>query len=176
MRSNFDACLKVILEREGGYVFNPRDPGSHTNMGITIYTLSDYRKKECTPQDVKNLTVEEAAQIYHQNYWEPLSCDDLPAGVDLSVFDMGVNAGVLRGAKILQNVVGARPDGVIGSQTLLAVNEYTKRHGTQRLLESYRDARLAFYRTLSTYDVFGGGWTNRANIVYVESLDMSKDN
>lgn len=175
MRSNFDACLNVILEREGGYVYHPRDPGSHTNMGITIYTLSDYRKKECTPEDVKNLTVEEAGKIYYQNYWEPLSCDDLPAGVDLSVFDMGVNAGVLRAAKILQNVVGARSDGVIGSQTLLAVNEYVKRRGIQKLLESYRDARLSFYRTLSTYDVFGGGWTNRANIVYIESIDMSKE-
>lgn len=175
MRSNFDACLKVILEKEGGYVYHPRDPGSHTNMGITIYTLSDYRKKECTPEDVKKLTVEEAGKIYHQNYWEPLSCDDLPRGVDLSVFDMGVNAGVLRGAKILQKIVGARPDGIIGSQTLLAVNEYVKANGVQKLLEAYRDDRLAFYRTLSTYDVFGAGWTNRANLVYIESLDMTKE-
>ena len=175
MRSNFDKCLAVVFEREGGYVYNPRDPGSHTNMGITIYTLSEYRKKECTPQDVKNLTVEEAGKIYHENYWEPLSCDDLPAGVDLSVFDMGVNAGVLKGAKILQNVVGARPDGVIGSQTLLAVNEYIKANGVEKLLDAYRNARLGFYRTLSTFDVFGGGWTNRANLVYVESVEMTKE-
>lgn len=175
MRSDFDACLKIIFESEGGYVYNPRDPGSHTNMGITIYTLSDYRKKECTPDDVKNLTKEEASEIYRSNYWEPLSCDDLPAGVDLSVFDMGVNAGVLRAAKILQKIVGARPDGIIGSQTLLAVNEYIKAHGVEKLLSDYKDARLAFYRSLDTYDVFGGGWTNRAFITYIESIAISKE-
>ena len=175
MRSNFDACLKVIFDKEGGYVYNPRDPGSHTNMGITIYTLSDYRKKECTANDVKSLTKEEAGKIYHENYWEPLSCDDLPAGVDLSVFDMGVNAGVLRSAKILQGIVGARPDGIIGSQTLIAVNEYVKANGVEKLLDSYRNARLGFYRTLDTFDIFGGGWTNRANLVFIESLEMTKE-
>lgn len=174
MKSNFDACLKVIFDREGGYVYNPRDPGSHTNMGITIYTLSEFRGKECTPQDVKNLTREEAGRIYYEKYWDPLSCDDLPFGVDLSVFDMGVNAGILRGAKILQKVVGANPDGIIGSQTLLAVNNFCKAKGTVVLLEQYRDARLAFYRSLSTFDVFGGGWTNRANLVFIESVDMTK--
>ncbi len=175
MRNNFYACLKVILEREGGYVYHPRDPGSHTNMGITIFTLSDYRKQECTPQDVKNLTVEEAGAIYRSNYWEPLSCDDLPLGVDLSVFDMGINAGVLRGAKLLQEIVGAVPDGIIGSRTLHSVNEYVKEHGVEHLLDAYRDARIAFYKRLSTFDVFGGGWMNRANLVFVESVEMSKE-
>lgn len=175
MKDNFDACLKIVLEREGGYVYHPRDPGSHTNMGITIFTLSEFRGKECTPEDVKNLTVQEAGRIYYEKYWSPLSCDDLPRGCDLSVFDMGINAGILRGAKILQKVVGSNPDGIIGSQTLLAVNNYCKANGVTKLLENYRDGRLAFYKSLSTFDVFGGGWTNRANIVFIESIEMAKD-
>lgn len=175
MRSNFDKCMDVILKKEGGYVNHPRDPGGPTNMGITIYTLSDYRKKECSADDVKNLTVNEACEIYRQNYWEPLSCDDLPSGLDLSVFDMGVNAGVLRGAKILQKIVGARPDGIIGSQTLLAVNEYVKSKGVGKLLEEYKQGRIDFYCTLPTFDVFGQGWKNRANTVYIESLEMTKE-
>lgn len=172
MKDNFDKCLKIILEREGGYVYHPRDPGSHTNMGITIFTLSSYRQKECTPEDVKNLTVEEAGEIYKENYWNPLACDDLPSGVDLSVFDMGINAGVVRGGKLLQEVVGSSQDGVIGPQTLNAVESYIVKYGVEKLLDAYRDARMAFYRSLSTYDVFGGGWKNRADIVYVESIGM----
>lgn len=176
MRSNFDACLKIIFEKEGGYVNNPHDPGGHTNMGITLYTLSDYRKQECRPEDIKNLTKEEAGAIYREMYWDPLACDDLPLGVDLSVFDMGVNAGVLRGAKILQKIVGANPDGIIGSKTLLAVNEYCKLHGSVKLIESYRDSRMNFYKTLDSYSIFGGGWTNRANSVFIESISMSQGN
>lgn len=174
MRSNFDACLKVVFEKEGGYVYNKNDPGSHTNMGITIYTLSDYRKQECRPEDVKNLTKDEAGAIYKEMYWDPLACDDLPLGVDLSVFDMGVNAGVLRGAKILQKIVATIPDGIIGSKTLLAVNEFCKANGTDELIKQYRDARLRFYNSLDTFSVFGGGWTNRANSVYIESVAMAQ--
>ena len=176
MRDNFVKCLEVVFDKEGGYGYHPRDPGSHTNMGITIYTLSEFRKKECKPEDIKNLTKEEAGEIYKEMFWEPLACDDLPYGVDLSTFDMGVNSGVLRGAKILQKIVGSNPDGIIGSKTLLAVNEYCKSNGEKKLIEDYRDLRIRFYKMLDNFDVFGNGWVNRANSVCIEAESMLKEN
>jgi lysozyme family protein len=35
-----------------------------------------------------------------------MRADALPAGVDLSVFDMGVNAGIWRSARLLQRALG----------------------------------------------------------------------
>ena len=57
--------------------------------------------------------VSDVAPIYKQNYWDRCKCDLLPSGVDLCVFDFGVNAGTGRGARFLQKCVGAVADGAI---------------------------------------------------------------
>ena len=41
---------------------------------------------------MKELTVDDVAPIYKKNYWDKMKCDDLPSGLDLCVFDFGVNA------------------------------------------------------------------------------------
>src|SRR6516165_7677378 len=49
--------------------------------------------------------------------------DALPPGVDLSVFDMGVNAGIWRSVRLLQQALGftgEEMDGSIGPETLAA--------------------------------------------------------
>ena len=56
---------------------------------------------------------------------QALQTCELPLGVDLSVFDMGVNAGIWRSAKLLQQVLGftgEEVDGSIASETLAAAN------------------------------------------------------
>ena len=60
---------------------------------------------------MKDLKVSDVAPIYKQNYWDRCKCDSLPSGVDLCVFDFGVNAGTGRGARFLQKCVGAVADG-----------------------------------------------------------------
>jgi lysozyme family protein len=39
-------------------------------------------------------------------YWNSLRADALPPGVDRSVFDMGVNLGIWRSARLLQQTLG----------------------------------------------------------------------
>lgn len=174
MKDNFDACMQVVFEREGGYTCHPMDPGSHTNMGITIYTLSEHRKKECTADDIKNLTKKEASDIYKEMFWEPMSCDDLPYGVDLSVFAMGVNSGFVNGSKILQKIVGSNPDGIIGPKTIDSVDSYCSSNGAKALIAAYRDSSINYYKSLKTFQYFGNGWINRANIVFDASIKMNQ--
>jgi lysozyme family protein len=40
--SNFDKCFKFILQFEGGFTNDPKDPGGPTNLGITQATLSAF--------------------------------------------------------------------------------------------------------------------------------------
>ena len=87
--------------------------------------------------------------------------DDLPSGLDLCVFDFGVNAGPGRAAKYLQTMIGTTPDGGIGPMTLKAVDEYVNQHGLATAIENYQDARQGYYEKLSTFDTFGRGWTRR---------------
>ena len=59
-------------------------------------------------KDMKDLEFEDVAPIYKKSYWDRVKQDDeLPAGLDLCVFDFGVNAGTGRnGSKYLQTMIG----------------------------------------------------------------------
>jgi len=166
--SNFRGCVDIVLAQEGGFVDHPSDPGGATNMGITFNTLKDWRGQSITVKDVKDLKVEEAREIYRSRYWNMLNCDNLPAGVDLVVFDFGVNAGPSRSAKLLQRVVGAAADGSIGPATLGAA----KSAKPVDIVHRFSELRLEYYKSLRHWKTFGRGWTNRTNAVERAALAM----
>ena len=85
-----------ILKVEGGFADNPKDPGGRTNFGITAATLASARarlKDARLPEDVKDLTKEQALAIYEKSYWKSAGCDHIPRPVDLAAFDGCVNCG-----------------------------------------------------------------------------------
>lgn len=165
--TGYSRCIGPILEAEGGFVDHPSDPGGATNMGITFNTLKAWRHPEnITVDDVRNLTKDEAKQIYRANYWNALSCDDLPDGVNLVTFDFGVNAGPGRSAKTLQRVVGVKDDGVVGPITLAAVAAVDPEH----IIRRFSELRTEFYQGLSTFATFGKGWLRRVKTVEDEAL------
>ncbi|WP_431268574.1 glycoside hydrolase family 108 protein [Dankookia sp. P2] len=112
--SRFDLCVQVVLAKEGGFTDDPADPGGATQMGITARTLAAWRGRPVTAEDVRNLSPEEAKEIYRAQYWNLMRCEDLPRGVDLAVFDFGVNAGPGTAVKALQRAIGTVPDGAVG--------------------------------------------------------------
>jgi lysozyme family protein len=168
---HFDSCLALVLRSEGGFVHHPSDPGGATNMGITQRTLSEFRESEATEQDVRDLTRTEAREIYRARYWTPMRCSDLPAGVDLTVFDFGVNAGPARAVRLLQRCVGVTADGSIGPITLAAVRACRPPDLIARLAEG----RMTHYRGLDTFPVFGRGWTARTDAVRQAALSMAAE-
>jgi lysozyme family protein len=171
----FDACLTLVLGAEGGFVNDPRDSGGATKFGITQATLTDWRRSRdpgatVTADHVRELKVEEAKEIYRSRYWNVLRCDDLPKGVDLLVFDLGVNAGPARSAKILQDVLGVEKDGSIGPVTLNGLNACPP----DKIIREFSAKRLDFYRSLEEdFKVFGAGWTNRTNSMLEAALAMA---
>ena len=52
--------------------------------------------------DIKNLTLAEAKAIYKRDYAAKVAYDDMPVGIDISVWDMGVNAGPARSLTLLR--------------------------------------------------------------------------
>ena len=168
MKENYDHCLEMILHHEGGYVNHPKDPGGETNLGVTKRVYEEWGGTK----DMKDLTVEDVAPIYEKNYWGRVKGDELPSGLDLCVFDFGVNAGTGRAAKYLQNLVGAGADGAIGPNTLRQVNEYVEENGLEETIKAYQDARQGYYEQLSTFETFGRGWTRRVKETTEEALKM----
>lgn len=162
---NFEAIMEHIFRSEGGYVDHPSDPGGATNMGITIGTLRAWRGGTVTKADVRALSKDEARQIYRKNYWDAVSGDELPSGVDLCTMDSAVNSGVSRGARWLQRAIGADPDGMIGTRTLAAVEAADPSLTIERMC----DDRMNFLKGLRTWPTFGRGWQRRVDSVRAEA-------
>ena len=157
MNCDYDACLAETLEQEGGYSNDPGDPGGPTKYGITIWDVRLYVNPHATAADVKALTLDQAKAIYKSKYWDAVSGDELPQGVDFAVFDYGVNSGIHRAAMVLQRLVGVPDDGVIGPVTLAA----TAKFAPADLGAKIWDERLRFLQSLHTWPLFGRGWGRR---------------
>src|SRR5258708_37999782 len=157
MKSNFNDWLNRLLKDEGGYSNLAADPGGPTNFGITLADYRRYINSQGTALDVKNMRVEDAKSIYRTKYWNALNCDQLASGVDYTAFDYGVNSGLGRPRKALQQF-----------KSLSGVS----------LIDAINNERMAFLRSLSTFPVFGKRWTRRANGVreYSKFLATRKDN
>ena len=157
MQSNWIKCLETILHHEGGYVNHPKDPGGETNLGVTKRVYEDFGGTK----DMKDLTREDVEPIYKKNYWDRVKGDDLPEGLDLCVFDFGVNAGTGRAAKYLQTLIGTVADGGIGPNTLKKLGEFVEENGLNETIKMYQTERQKYYESLATFDTFGKGWTRR---------------
>ena len=166
MQANYDKCLETILHHEGGYVDHPKDPGGETNLGVTKRVYEEFGGTK----DMKDLTVEDVAPIYKKGYWDKMKGDELPNGLDLCVFDFGVNAGPGRAAKYLQTMIGTVADGGIGPNTLKKVAEYVEANGIESTIENFQANRQRYYEKLSTFATFGKGWTRRVD----ETTELAK--
>lgn len=169
MKTNYPACIKKVLVYEGGKVNNPKDPGGKTNQGVIQRVFTAYlARKGKANRDVYTMTDVERDDIYRRQYWDAVKGDDLPAGVDLVVFDFAVNSGPGRAAKFLQKALGVKQDGNIGVATLHAATTADR----AKLIAGVCDARLAWLRGLKTFATFGKGWASRVRNVKASALAM----
>lgn len=145
----FDEAFPRLIQHEGGYVNDPRDPGGETRWGIS--------KRSYPHLDITNLTLAQAAEIYRRDYWGPAGCEAVPAQIRFDLFDMAVNSGVRQAVRALQRAVGEVEDGILGPRTLQAIGSLPP----ARLVARFNGARLAFMVALPTWDAFGRGWARR---------------
>ena len=157
MLTKFNEIIEVVLEHEGGYVNDPKDPGGETNFGIA--------KRSNPDVDIKNLTEEEAKEIYKRDYWDKNNIDDLPDDLKHILFDMCVNMGRGTAVKVLQRAINNKGgslaiDGGFGPSTSFALAAYSPE------LDRVRAYRVKYYADLVTrkpdLEKFYFGWFRRA--------------
>ena len=169
MNSNFEAALAHVLKSEGGYVNNPADPGGMTNLGCTKAVWEEFVGHPVSEADMRGLTPADVAPLYKRKYWDKVSGDLLPAGLDYAVFDAAINSGPGRAAKWLQEIAGVAADGAIGPATLAAVNAKP----VQDMIAQYNDKRLQFLESLPTWATFGKGWGARVASVQSSASQLA---
>ena len=151
----FDRLIHIILRSEGGYSNHPEDKGGETNFGVAKRFYPDL--------DIKNLTKEQAIEIYRRDYWSPMTLEGInnPELV-LQIFDMGVNAGIRTAIKIIQRIVLTDEDGDCGPITTELINR-----SKVDLVELYKTERKKYYCSLCRKNpsqaIFLDGWFNRVD-------------
>jgi lysozyme family protein len=168
--TSYNESLRRLLVHEGGYSNHPDDPGGPTNFGITIADYRKYVKPDATAADVRAMREEVAKAIYKAKYWDAQRCDELPPGVDDSIFDYGVNSGIGRSGKVLRRLLGmSDATSVVTADVVSAA----KKRDKKVLINAINDERLAFLRRLKTWPVFGPGWGPRVAEVRAFSLALA---
>lgn len=152
---NFDQAFERLIGHEGGYVDHPADPGGRTKYGIS--------QRSYPGEDIRNMTLERAKDLYRRDFWWKAGCDTVPDAVKFDLFDMAVNSGVQPAIRTLQRAVGVDDDGVIGPKTMQAIGAMNP----IRFVARFNGHRLRFMSSLATWPAFGRGWANRiaANLI-----------
>lgn len=83
---NYEDAFVFTVGEEGGYVFDPDDPGGETNWGIS--------KRAYPDEDIKNMTKERAMMLAYRDYWLKAGCDKLSLPLNIVVFDNAYHSGV----------------------------------------------------------------------------------
>jgi lysozyme family protein len=158
MQSNKEKVFTFTYKEEGGYGNDPNDPGGATNLGIIQVEYNKYRDAKGLPQQsVRHITKAEADEIYTKSYWNKIDGDEIPMGIDLVIYDYGVNSGPGRSIEYAQRVLKVGVDGVLGPITIAAL----KAVEPKKFIHDFDNDRLSFLQRLKTYVYFGKGWSAR---------------
>lgn len=172
--AEFIKAYQLMIASEGGYVNDTDDPGGETYKGVArkIYskwegwTHIDMMKRQpdfpaCLDRDPELQQL--VANFYEVNFWDRMKGDQIAnQEVANSIFDFGVNAGMGTSVALAQLVVGADHDGVIGPNSLEAINSFNPEH----FLAAFTVAKIARYVSIvkkrPTSRKYFYGWVNDA--------------
>lgn len=106
------------------------------------------------------------ASFYKTNYWDALNLDSVDSQIKTNeLFCFAVNVGTKSAIRVLQDMLGLQCDGIMGQETLRALNSYNE----QAFDVDFDRAEIAYYRNLIRKNprlgIYEQGWENRARRV-----------
>lgn len=159
--TDFHKEIDRVLGNEGGYVFDPADPGGETKWGIS--------KRSYPALDIKNLTRDQAIAIYYRDFWLPVVSMISDQALQFQLLDAAVNHGMGNTVRILQRALDVADDGHFGPLSRSAFT--TASIADVHLL--FIAWRIRFFTKLSTFARFGEGWMNR---IAQDLIYLAEDN
>ena len=161
--ADFSKYAPKLLQLEGGYTNHPEDKGGPTNLGITLKTYREYCGQEKTIKDLQNMSYGTWEKIMKDLYWDRVKGDKIEnQSLAEIVADWCVNSG-LTGVMKVQEILGCKPDGIVGPITLSLINT----SDAELLFDRIWKARQQFYINIVKKNpkqkLFMNGWMNRLN-------------
>lgn len=161
---NFEKSFEMLIGHEGLYSDNRKDPGNWTGgkegAGLLKGTKYGIAANTYPNEDIKNLTLARAKELYKRDYWDKAKIDTLPDAIRFDVFDAAVNSGVSRAVMFLQQAAGLsgkEVDGIFGGDTAKALAKCDPQYLDKRI----SGFRLKFMAELKVWPIFSKGWALR---------------
>jgi lysozyme family protein len=169
--TTFDRAIDFIWAPSRDGHQNDRAPGESfaTAWGITQMTWDDAVASGIVSGPLADATREQCEAIYRADYWNPLRCDALDPGVAFVLFNDATLSGVDAAARLLQRMVGAAEDGVIGPQTLRLANAMP----AAELIDRLTVADETYLASLRNAPMFIRGWDRRELACQAEALTLT---
>lgn len=162
---------------EGGLTEHPNDPGGITNYGVSLAFLRELAPAEADingdgeigAQDIRELTKEQAADLFRAHFWKPLYCEEYAQPAAMALYDAAVNCGRRQAVLFAQRAVNALDgklveDGKLGPKTRAELCAASG-EGGMALAFGICSQREAFYRALvkkkPALSGFLAGWLRR---------------
>lgn len=170
----FQACVKSILEHEGGLSLDKRDPGGVTQWGISLRYLKSIGYDingdgKIDKEDIIGLPVKGAVGIYRKYWWDKLRYSGFNELIVVEkVFDLAVNCGSSQSHKFLQRAINEigedklTVDGILGGLTFGAANRADGNKLRQLIREQAEEFYLNLINKNPDLSVFKNGWLRRA--------------
>jgi lysozyme family protein len=171
MHGNFEACLAQFWDWDGAKNDEAEGEDFITSYGVTAMTWKAAKNAGIVSCDIENATKEDCANILRRMYWDKISGDGLPVGIDLMVFNDATLCGVRAAGLLLQNCCNMPDnelDGVIGPVTI----SYCKRYDTGTVMGFLKTANLDYLSGLKNSDLYLRGWTRRENAMFAAANAM----
>ena len=179
--SNFAKSMQILMRLE----FNNPSLALHKNeteagltfMGIYECAYPDFKGWDIVKQVLKGKSPKEASVILYNNsdlvalvyefykkeFWDKMRLDEVESDLKASeIFCFGVNVGTKAAIKLTQTMLNVAVDGVMGTQTLKALNAYDE----DKFNTDFDSYEIAYYASLVSKNpklkIYANGWKNRA--------------
>lgn len=175
MTNDFTETLARTDRFEGkGLVDEPG--GQHSYEGILQSTYDSFNKQQGLPlKAVSSITPQEKATLIQEVFIKAPKIDKLPTSISGLVFDHGFQSSPKRAITMLQDIVGTKADGLIGPQTLQAIDTYIEKNGAKALGNQLLNQRSNFLKEIVTTNPalssMGKGFQNRIDTLRREVVD-----
>lgn len=172
MNANFPAALAFVWgpgrDAPGAHT-SPHDPGGATNGGVIQATWDGAVRSGIALGTLAAATHEQLADVLQATCWGA-TCDALPHGIDLLMFDGRMLSG--RFPRLFQQCLGYMGDDVdgwIGPETLKRVRS----RDPETLIDAVCGVHCAYLAGLPIWPTFGHGWTARLKAVQAAAICLA---
>lgn len=170
-----EKLMPIIQKWEGGYSNHKNDNGGCTMKGITISAYRKFYGEDKTCSDLKNITDKEWLHIFQEGYWNPCKADEIDSQIIANIIvDWAWMSGVKTAVKKVQKILNVDVDGVIGKNTLYAINKCNE----EILFNDIYNERVKFYTNIvedkPSQKIFLNGWLNRLNDIDTHEMKTVK--